>query len=699
MGHQVRHAALQCFKNLSPTLPVGSMAHTPPRPSPVHRILAVAVVLLFAGGLLAAATATSAHLGHAVNARDLSYDVDALGRPVPPDMAGPVTAYGALGPKTPVDPTANDVSFETVDVESDYTNESYKNDYLLNTRTVQDVENQSTNWDSALGHHIKFTVEIDDGNQNLDCDDRFVAVALIETTSGPLYGWTNGIFRTDAPGGVDEVCLDGVPGVRVYEVIFDLDGSPPTATGTPFPALLSGFYTARLELYHHEPGPTDPGGQGPRAGVHEVGFALQDPSLSLSEPVYRFPERMLRLFSDTGGHATHTTQFAMPTRPMQSGETWNLTMRFDGLAEGTPFTRVDHFALRTVPGAQLPSDPGTPLGGTPLDPLLDKIQDQDERSADIRRNEYTLTPATVPADRVRMMNISASDFAPQTRILDEYVPLHVVTIFAPASMDTFTTGAESILIPVSDRDYPLRDISIVEDLPQMPATHIRLQDDEQATGGPTGFQAGDLFALRAVGSGHEMITRNVLEREADERWLEGELPHLDFVDEVRKYRLVAMMYGPVDEFLGMRVLERGIEIEAEGDRYVEGTSGTARVTVTHLRVEQDDQDVREEIELTIRVTASDLPDGKPYARNVTLGEGESRTLEVPLTGTTPGDYPVRFTANGGELTAHTEASVEVISRVQAREENRKWYEIPSIDAVLVALALMAVVAVVARRRR
>ncbi len=674
------------------------MAYTPPTPSPVHRTLTVAVVLLFAGGLLAAATATSAHVGHGSDGWTPSYDVDALGRPEPPGMAGPLVAEGEPGPVPASTMQAGDVSFETLDVESDYADESYKNEYVVNTRTAQDVENQSTNWDTALGHRIKFTIEIDDGRQNLDCDDRFVAVALIETTSGPLYGWTNGTYRTDAPGGADDVCLDGLPGVRIYEVIFDLDGSPPTVTGTPFPALLSGFYTARLELYHHDPGPTDPGGQGPLAGVHEIGFALQDPRLSLSEPLYRFPERMLRLFSDTGGHATHTNQFAMPIRAMTPGETWNLTMRFDGLAEGTEFTRVDHYALRTVPGAQLPSDPGTSLGGTPLDPLLDKIQEQDERTAQIERNPFTLTPNTVPADRVRMMNISASDFAPQTQLLDEYVPLHVVTIIAPATMDTFATGAESIVVPVSDRDYPLRNMDVTEDLPDFPATLVRLQDDEQATGGPTGVQAGDLFALRAVGSGHEMITRNVLEREPDDRWLEGELPHMDFVDDVRKYRIVAMMYGPLDEFFGMRVFERGIEIEAEGDRYVEGTSGTAHVTVTHLSVEQDGQGVRDGIELTIRVTASGLPDDKSFARNITLEEGASRTIEVPLTGATPGNYPVRFTATGGELTTNTETTIEVISRVQAREENRKWYEIPALDAVLVALALMAVVAVVARRR-
>lgn len=675
------------------------MVNTPSRPSPTHRILTVAVALVFAGGLLAAATATSADEATSWD-RSLAFQptVDALGRTVPPGMAGPVVADGILGPKPSGDDDAGDVSFETVDVTSDYTVESYKNDYLLNTRTAQDVENQSTNWDSALGHHIRFMVEVDDGRQTLDCDDRFVAVAVIETTSGPLYGWTNGTFKTDLPGAGD-LCLDGLPGVRVYEMVFDLDGAPPTITGTPYPALLAGFYTARLELYHHEPGPTDPGGQGPLAGVHEIGFALQDPRLSLSEPLHRFPERMLRIFSDTGGHATHTNQFAMPIRAMGTGETWSLTMRFDGLPEGMEFTRVDHFATRTLPGVALPTDPTTPLGGTPLDPLLDKLQNQDDRLTQIHRTEYDLSPNVVPADRTRLMNVSGGDFAPQTQLLDEFIPLHVVTILAPATMSTFATGAESIVVPVSDRDYPLRDISIVETVPELVTTEIRMQDDEQATGGPLGVRAGDLFALRAVGSGHEMITRNVLERQPDERWLEGELPHLDFVDEVRKYRLVAMMYGPLDEFLGMRVFERGIEIEAEGDRYVEGTSGTARVTVTHLPVEADGQgDVREGIELTIQVTASGLPDGKSYARNITLEEGGSSTIEVPLTGTTPGNYPVRFTATAGELTTHTEAPIEVISRAQAREENRAWYEIPALDAVIVALALLAIVGVLARRR-
>ncbi len=656
--------------------------------------LAVAVFLLLAGSLLATASPT---MGAMALTPEPAETHDAFGRLVPPGMAGPVEATGTLGPGA--GNARDDVSFETVAVESNYGAESYKNDYALNTRTPQDLENQTTNWDNALGHHINFTVEVDDGRATLDCDDRFVAVATIETTNGPLYGWTQGTFDTGAPGGADDVCLSGLPGVRVYEIVFDLDGAPATIEGTPLPALLSGFYTARLELYHHEA--TDPTGQGPSAGTHEIGFALQDPRLELDPPLGRFPERILRMISDTGGHASHTHQFAMPNTPLRRGADWNLTMDFTGISQGTAYTRLDHFATRTAPGVELPADPGSSLGETPLDPVFDKVQDQSDRGllgVELHRAEYEL--GSVPASRTSTLAISASDFPQRNDLLEtlEYVPLHVLTIFVPATMDTYTTGAESIVVPVMDRDYPLRELSLEEEVPEVRTTRVLFQDTERESGGPLGVNAGDLFALRSTGNGHEMITRTQLARDTDSQWVEGDLLHLDFED-VRTYRIVAMLYGPLDEFLGMRVLERGIDLQAESARYVEGQTGSLPLTVTHLSLALDGGEAPDDVEATIQITGEGLPDSQTYRKNVTLKQGTTSTINVPLTGSTPGTYTGQFTATSGELEKLTEAPIEVVSTERARDENRRWYEIPALEPLVSVLALLAVVGVMQRRRR
>lgn len=659
-----------------------------------QRALSVALILLLAGSLLAIASTTAHPADHPPEPGETR---DALGRIVPPGMAGPVEADGTLGPHAQAQ--SNDVRFETVELESDYGVESYKNDFAFNTRNPDDLENQTTNWDNALGHHINFTVELDDGRATLDCDDRFVAVAVIETTNGPLYGWTDGTFDTDAPDGADDVCITGLPGVRVYTLVFDLDGAPATITGTAYPALLSGFYTARLELYHHEP--TEPGGRGPEAGTHEIGFALQDPRLELDPQLSRFPERMLRMISDTGGHASHTHQFAMPTSPLTRAADWNLSMDFTGISQGAAYTRLDHYATRTAPGVQLPADPGSTIGETPLDPVFDKLQDQadrDQLGVELHRTEYEL--GNVPASRASTMTIRASDFPQQDNLLEtlEYVPLHIVTIHVGATMDTFTTGAESIVVPVMDRDYPLRGLSVEQDLPELPTTRVLLQDSDQETGGPLGANAGDLFALRSMGTGHEMITRARLARDVDSQWVEGELNHLDFDADVRTYRIVSMLYGPLDEFLGMRVLERGIDLQAESARYIEGQTGSLRLTVTHLGVGLDGGEVPDGIEARIQITGQGLPDSQTFSQNVTLEQGQSRTIEVTLTGSTPDTYTGKFTATSGELVKRTEAPIEVVSTERARDENRRWYEIPTVEPLVGVLALLGVVGILQRRR-
>jgi hypothetical protein len=654
-------------------------AATPPGPT-----LATFLLLLLAVSLLApGATATG-----------FPAVTDALGRNVPPGMAGPVEADGLLGPHPPS--SNNDITFETLDVTSDYNLETYKNDYAFNTRNADQFENQTTNWDTALGHHIRFTVEVQDGRTTLDCDDAFIAVASIETTNGPLYGWTNGTFHQ--PGGIDDICLSGIPGVRIYEMVFDLDGAPPNVIAASQPALLPGFYTARLELYHYEPGPTNPTGQGEPAGTHEIGFALRDPRLSLDPPLVRFPETMLRMISDTGGHATHTHQFAMPMTTLTGNDVWRLTAEFPGVAAGTPFTRIDHHATRTLPGLDLPVHPGTYLGDTPLDPLASKILDQAERGllgVEVHRTTYTTN--SVGETRAHEIELRPGDFPTRDGFSHEYTPLHIVTILLPADTTTYTTGAESIVVPVTHHQHPVVGFSLEEGLPMMGVTRLVLQDEEQASGAPLGHNAGDLFALRPVGNGHEVLTKTLLGREGDGTEVTGDLRQMEFGDDVRIHRMLSMLYGPLDEFLGMRVLERALEITADPLQSVEGTTGRLNLNIHHPPMAVDGQAVDAEIELTIRIQANNLGDGGRYDTNITLRPGQTQTIDLPVSGSLPGSYNARITATNGELTARTEVPVQILTHAEARAAERKWYEIPDLSGILVAAAALAAVAMMRRR--
>jgi hypothetical protein len=613
----------------------------------------------------------------------------------PMDAVGPVLAGGALGPQPAAAQQPRDVRFTVLDVASDFGPESYKGSYAAGARDPDSAENATTNWDTVLGHRIVFTIEIEGDAMDLSCDDRFVAIPYIQTTGGRLYGWTNSTFATTPPTGPGDLCVDGLPGVRIYEVVFDLDGAPPTVTGSLFPALLPGFYIATLELYHHvTPSATNPSGRGPLAGVSDTGFLVAAPELRLSEDTMRFPDRTLRMLTSAGGHGGHPNQYLMPIRPLDPSGEWTLTIDFPGIATDTRFTRVDHYAYRLVPGANLPSAPPT---GTPLDPLVEKVEEQPNRLVQVERVGYTLTPDRVPDSKRMEMPLRGSDFRARTETTIEYRPLTVVTILVPATPETYTTGAESIVIPVTDKTYPLRELSPSTLAPNLETTHILLQDSARETGGPTGTNAGDAWALRIAGAGHDAITRSILTREASAQWVEGELRHLDFPQETPRYRLLIMLYGPLDEFLGYRLLERGVQLTATDARFVEGGAGEIELTLTNTGADLQGGTASDVFEMRVTLTASGLPDGRSYEQNITLGGGETRVIRVPVSATSPGDYRVTFTATSGEIQRSTESMLEVISRERAREEARRWYHIPTVE-LAVFLALLAAAGIAVRRR-
>ena len=595
---------------------------------------------------------------------------------------------------------AVDVTITLVDVMSDYGPETYKSDDLFNTRNPQDVENQTTNWDNALGHRITFRFDIEGNGYDLQCDDRFVAETYIKLDAAGndrLDGWTNGTFRTTPPSPTD-ACLSGLPGVRTYWATFDLDGVPPTVAPANNPALGTGVWAVAFDLYH-APATTDPTGRGPLAGQFELTFSMVEPGLTFDVPFGTFPESALRLFSDLGATLADPDAFYMFAQPMNLTAEHNLTIDLAGVPTTARFQRIDHFAARIPPGASIPVKP--PGGITAADALKEKLENTDDRApiVAVQRREPSLSNDSVPESRLVQMIVAAANFSTlRSETVGDYHPLHVVTIHIPADLDNLVTGASSFVAAFSDRTFPVRDMSADAGLQGVGGeTRITLQDNAQVSGGTTGNNAGDLFALRLVGT--EVVAEGRLSRESGTRWVRGDLPHASFADPIGAYDLLAMLYGPSDEFLGMSQARRGIEVEAGALRMVEGKSASIPLTVRNLNTDFDDIPGEADYTLTVQLRSNaNFPDGTAYNQTVSnLGEGQSTTIDVPVLGSVPGEFTILFTAQSVELVDETQTTVVVISKEQAREENRKWYQIPGPGALLTAVALVAVLAAVRRR--
>lgn len=613
-------------------------------------------------------------------------------------------------PLGPTQSDASDVTFTLTSIESDFDTEDYKEDDRFSTRNPTDVENQTTNWANALGHRISFFVEIEGSDgASLACSDRFVAETYIDTHSGDgadarLWGWTNGPFETEPPAGVGDVCPSGLPGERVYNLTFDLDGTPPTVTGARYPALAPGAYAATFELYHAvTPTPTNPSGKGPLAGTYEIPFSIATPRLTLDQPTFRFPERALRLFSDVGASYEAPDSFEMPTRPLALDENLTLTAEFRGAPVGAVFERIDHFATRTGAGAEAPTDPPRlPEPAPPADPVGDKLQNVDDRgTVRVYRSVPTLTNDTVPSSRTIIMQLRGADFPSVETPTTSYVPLRAIAMHLPASLESPVTGVARFVLPVSDQVFPVRSIDIDQGVAGVTGqTTITYQDSTQEAGGTSGANAGDLFAINEFAP-DSVIARTQLQREAGTRWVSGDLDHTAFPDDpgVSRYLALAMLYGPGDEFLGMTAMRRGIDIQVGSLRMVEGTTDMLPLTVTNLAEDFDATPGEADFAIVVHIRSNPgFPDGSAYNHTTrSLAEGQSVTIEVPVPGDTPGNFNIRFTATNGELNAEKDSTVQVISKERAREENRKWYEIPGPPVTLIVVALLGLV-LVARRR-
>ncbi|MBW3582674.1 MAG: hypothetical protein KY455_06200 [Euryarchaeota archaeon] len=619
----------------------------------------------------------------------------------PPGVTAP--QHVDLPPSGILDAANDDLVFELVEVTSAFGPERYKSNDTFNTRNANDFDNQSANWDAALGHRIDFKVRVSAGEGvTLDCATRFEPVAYIPTESGRLYGWTNGTIRTDPPSPTD-VCVNGLPGVRLFHLVFDLDGAPNNAGGEPFPAILFGIPTAVLELYYTEsPSANNPTGRGPLAGTFQVNFNVHSPQVLLpGEITMRYPDRVLRMFTDVGPGS----EFAMPLKairpPANSSDSRTLELRFPAnTPAGAGFEITGYYAMRPAPSVQppvgVPTSPETPLPG-----VGEKVTRADDRAVDIVPCSFSLGEGEDRVPPSRGVQIGFSGFCrPTDPTYMPHWPVHVVGAHLIANMTDRTTGIGTIVLPISERVFPVRglDVSSLAGQSATGSTDLVFQDSGQdKSGGPTGTNAGDLHALQVKGSSHEAITKARLSRDAQSQWVRGSVPHVVFPDDVGQYDLLAMLYGPLDEFLGMTNVRRGVDLSADSIRLVEGDAGQIVLRVRSLTSDFDDVPGEPELETTVAIHANGLPGGGNFSRTIKVPEDQSETVPVEVTTNQPGVFTVRFIATSGEITQRMDVLVEVISKEQARGEDRAWYDIPGPSGVLVAVALLGLVVLVRRR--
>lgn len=609
-----------------------------------------------------------------------------------------------LPPSGILDVANDDLVFELVEVTSAFGPETYKSNDTFNTRNANDFDNQSANWDAALGHRIEFKVRVTAGEGvTLDCATRFDPVAYIPTESGRLYGWTNGTVRTDPPSPTG-VCLNGLPGVRLFHLVFDLDGAPNNAGGEPFPAIRFGIPTAVLELYYTETASArNPTGKGPLAGTFQVNFNVHSPQVLYPDAItMRYPDSVLRMFTDVGPGGEFTMPLKAILPPANRSDSRTLELRFPaGTPTGAGFEIAGYYATRAAPSARppvgVPTEPETPLPG-----LSEKATRADDRAVEIDRCPVDLDAESSRVPASRGMRIAFPGFCSVSGATHmAHWPVHVIGAHLIANATDRTTGIGTIVLPISERTFPVRglDVSGLAGQPATGSTDIVFQDSGQdKAGGATGTNAGDLHALQVKGSSHEAITTVRLSRETQSQWVRGSVPHLAFPDDVGQYDLLGMLYGPLDEFLGMTNVRRGVDLVADSIRLVEGDTGQIVLRVRSLTSDFDDVPGEPELETTVAIRASGLPDGGNFSQTKAVPEDQSVTIPVEVTTNQPGVFTVRFIATSGEITQRMDVLVEVISKEQARGEDRAWYDIPGPSGLLVAVALLGLVSILRRRR-
>lgn len=578
--------------------------------------------------------------------------------------------------------------------------ETYKETDRLNSRTLEDLSNQSATWETSLGHAISFQVRLDGSDgQTIPCDQRFEPVAFIDSGGYRLYGWTNGTFNTDP---LDSAGCQGPAGVRTFNITFDLDGAPSAQLGS-YPSV-TGNQRATFEVYYAErPSTANPSGQGALAGRTFIDFSVLPLGVMLDKPVYRFPDSSLRGFTDTGGGV----DALMPLTSYVPADT--VEFGFDArtlAASGQAFDITAWRVLRSLSGIEPVAEPPSPLSS--LDPISEKVTDVDERTATLVGSPMDISNVQPGEDGIHRASVPASQFQP-TGV--DHVPLTVVSMHAPVVYTDggqIITGAATVTVPVQSHNFSVRDMRLGGINDPTASTQVTIVDQAQVSGGDTGADAGDLFAFRPVGFGFETIARGQLSRETGSSLITGDIDHMGFytVEEGRpvlngiaSYRITGMIYGLDDGFLGMQSVQRGLELTAQPVRVVEDRPSNITVLLTSLTTDFDGDPAEETFAMSVSVTTSGLPGSSAQSNNTyTLIEGQNQPLSYPFTATTPGIYTATITARSGEILRTIDVPITIISREQYDEENSAWYDTPGPTPGIVTVALLGIIALVGRRR-
>lgn len=582
-------------------------------------------------------------------------------------------------------------------VRAGYGSEAWKTESRFQTRNEYQFQNQTRFWTTSLGYNVTLPVKL------VDCDDRrdlggadqYTVSAYVETGAGRVYAYVANGSQTLEPPEMPSP-------TRMFDVRFDVDGATiyadpedPTVT-KEFPALGYGLQVVTVEVFYA----TLPGEQTIIAGRGDVSFFLEQPSVTLPHATVGFPERALRKFSDFGaGSTVPMVQFSLA---LNDSATVPVTFRFSPSSAGKPAQAWAFHAVRTGPGVPPPGplpiedNPLTEVGGTGT---------QADDAAVVMESANLVTGVV---DRSGLFNATL-------KLGDvNQVPATGELVFVAG----FLTGRDGIaggvgvLIPVVATINQQQNALVPQQFvvsqapdPRLNRVTVVFRDGARGSGQPeTGVGPGDLLLLAQGASGYDILAKGTFEPRDRLGFVRSTVPaNALLAAGVNRYAAVGVFYTSNgqngDVFYGLSWADRGFSVFASPVKLVEGRAGQVTLSFQSHTTNYNAASTDPGMEMRLRVTIPNMPDGSTFTTNLTLPERGSQVVDVAVTAPNSGDFALSVNVTTGDLDAGTTIPLRVLSEDEYRKSKRKWWDVPGFEADLLLVALGAALVLLLRRRK
>lgn len=421
-------------------------------------------------------------------------------------------------------------------------------------------------------------------------------------------------------------------GPTTFRATFDLDGE----AGKNWPAMLGGSLAVAVEVYE----------QATTASPRKVGqdaLTLRSVYGVSSLPAVAFPRDALQLYSDLGNF----TAFA--TAPVAPADTLRVTFSF-----GVPNATARGMMVSTR-AQQVVFDGRTDARGT-------------------------VTVTAKPSDLLG---------AAEGGLL--LVEAHLV-----GSPTDLTVGNGLVVVPVQSHATTITSIARETNAGGSdPAAMMRVTVNDPDASPQAGGRHGRVVALDGV-----RVLANVPYLPADPN--QPDLNHKTarfparFIVEAKvpSYSLFSLLFTERNEFYSLATAQRGYSVSAAPLTLEEGQAGDLRLTVRNLNSNGDPQaDIG--LASTVRIAITSLPGGGNWSGELSLAEGESRTVEIDVRAVDIRVHEAVVNSTSDELRLDRIARIEVVEPPGAFDSFLRRLPAP---APLALLALAALAAFALRRR-